>query len=506
MILRYPIRSLPALLFATALQAQEGALDPTFGDAGVVLADAGRSDILRDITLQPDGRIVGAGWSYDETHTDLLVARFTSSGELDDTFGDGGVVVLPTGSSYSGAEAVSVLPGGKILVAGYSSSGANNGYTVWRFGVDGTLDATFGSSGTFTDFTHADGSYATDMEVLPDGRIVLTGPAYTGTSCAVGITRLTANGTLDATFGSGGRFEYPPAPTTTWIPSALKLLADGRIVVAGSTALNGEPDPFLVRATAAGQPDATFNGTGARVIDLSNRGYGYNLFVRPDGRYVVTGETLFNSAYDVLFTQVDATGADSNFGGTNIWSANYGTNEYCRGTVVQADGKVLVAGSSMPFGGGANAYLMRTVANGEGIDVSFGTSGWAIGDFGDYTYTEAMLVQPDGKVLIAGNSASGGAPYDMMLARYLMEGTSGVDDPGAADAFALYPIPNDGRCILTGTRAGQRIIVRDLLGRVVHAQAAEQGTTRVAATLPAGTYTVELLGADLRRTLRFIVH
>lgn len=503
------LRSALPLAFAglpLLLTAQVGALDPTFGTGGVVRADAGRSDILRDITLQADGRIVGTGWSYDETSTDLLVARFTSDGTPDPTFSGDGHLTLPTGAGFSGGEAVRVQPDGKIVVGGYTSNGSTNGFTVWRFNADGSPDNGFGTAGMFTDFFHTDGSFVTDLVLQPDGRILITGPGYDVNGAAT-IERLTAGGTLDATFNGTGRMQYPtahPVPAQ-WTPNAMQLLGDGRIVVAGSTQANGEWDPFILRTTAAGQLDAAFNGNGVRVVDAAQRSYAYNLFVRSDGRYVMTGETLFNGAYDLLFVQVDAAGADSDFGTTGMWSVNNGANEYCRGAAMQADGRILAAGTSLPFGGGANAYLMRTVANGEGNDVSFGTGGWIIGDFGDWTYVEDMLVQPDGKVLLAGNTASGGAPYDMLLARYDISTTTGVDGPASGADLTLYPVPNSGAFTLAGTHAGERIVLHDMQGRTVHAQRADEGRTLLDLTLPAGVYTLDLLGNGTRHTLRTIV-
>lgn len=500
-ILPLTLAGLPLLL-----TAQVGTLDPTFGTGGVVRADAGRSDVLRDITLQADGRIVGTGWAYDETSTDLLMARFTSDGAPDPTFSGDGHLILPTGAGFSGGEAVRVQPDGKIVVGGYTNNGSTNGFTVWRFNADGTPDNGFGTAGVFTDFSYTDGSFVTDLVLQPDGRILITGPGYDVNSAAV-IERLTASGTLDATFNGTGRMQYPtahPVPAQ-WTPNAMQLLGDGRIVVAGSTQANGEWDPFILRAAAVGQLDAAFNGNGVRVVDATQRSYVYDLFVRSDGRYVMTGETLFNGSYDVLFVQVDASGANSNFGGTNLWSVNNGANEYCRGAAMQADGRILAAGTSLPFGGGANAYLMRTVANGEGNDVSFGTGGWIIGDFGDWTYVEDMLVQPDGKVLLAGNSASGGAPYDMLLARYDVETTTAIGGTGTAERPVLYPQPNRGTFTVKDTHAGDRLVVRDVQGRTVHIQVASEGSTLVAVQVPAGVYSVDVVSRDARRTVRCVI-
>ena len=103
----------------------EGQLVSGFGNAGFAIEDLGQeadpSGEINDIAVQPDGRIVVIGSSFPATDTksQLIVARFTAGGDLDPSFGDGGVFTLDPTVGDDEGEALSVLPDGKVLVAGF---------------------------------------------------------------------------------------------------------------------------------------------------------------------------------------------------------------------------------------------------------------------------------------------------------------------------------------------------------------------------------------------------
>ncbi|MGZ6696766.1 MAG: hypothetical protein ACXVFL_14140 [Solirubrobacteraceae bacterium] len=204
-----------------ARMTAHGALDTTFGTGGIATVDFGATEFGEAMARQADGRILVAGRS---SASGAVVARLRATGVLDPDFGGDGRVTLPGGGDLS---AVLVQPDRKIVVAGNASGSAT--MTVTRLKPDGSLDATFGSGGTMT---VAFGSLANPLGGAarqPDGKIVVAG--YTQDGEDVAVARLNANGSLDATFGTGGKTTIDFGAAT--FGNAVALAPNGRIVVAG---------------------------------------------------------------------------------------------------------------------------------------------------------------------------------------------------------------------------------------------------------------------------------
>jgi uncharacterized delta-60 repeat protein len=204
-----------------ARMTAKGALDATFGAGGIATVDFGGTEFGEAIARQADGRIVVAGRS---SAGGAVVARLRATGVLDTDFGGDGRVTLPGGGSLS---AVLVQPDRNIVVAGNASGSAT--MTVTRLKPDGSLDTGFGSGGTTT---VAFGSLANPLGGAarqPDGKIVIAG--YTQDGEDVAVARLNANGSLDATFGAGGKATVDFGAAT--FGNAVALAPNARIVVAG---------------------------------------------------------------------------------------------------------------------------------------------------------------------------------------------------------------------------------------------------------------------------------
>jgi uncharacterized delta-60 repeat protein len=204
-----------------ARMTAKGALDTTFGAGGIATVDFGATEFGAAIARQADGRILVAGQS---SAGGAVIARLRATGVLDTDFGGDGRVTLPGGGSLS---AVLVQPDRNIVVAGNASGSAM--MTVTRLKPDGSLDATFGSAGTTT---VAFGSLANPLGGAarqPDGKIVVAG--YTQDGEDVAVARLNTDGSLDATFGIGGKATVDFGVAT--FGNAVALARNGRIVVAG---------------------------------------------------------------------------------------------------------------------------------------------------------------------------------------------------------------------------------------------------------------------------------
>jgi uncharacterized delta-60 repeat protein len=189
-----------------------GELDPSFGGGGIVqtsLGLVGGRDQYVDVTELPDGRILATGTAdLYEASSDFAVVRYLTNGELDPAFGNGGIAIAP-GPDVDDAHASLVLPDGKIVVAGDTMYQPNSyEFQLVRFLPNGVLDTSFGGDGIVT--TRFDGySSATALGVQADGKIIAGGWTQPGDwQSKFALARYNVDGTLDTTFGDGGTRTY----------------------------------------------------------------------------------------------------------------------------------------------------------------------------------------------------------------------------------------------------------------------------------------------------------
>jgi uncharacterized delta-60 repeat protein len=286
--------------FAAARYNADGSRDAGFNAGQPLQVDwIGAPDRATRVLLQPDGRIVLAGFAtttYTSTtdNTGFAVARLNADGTLDAGFGSGGRAAAEIGQLDFGY-AAALEPDGKIVVAGRVSysRGDESDVGVARFNADGTLDTGFGSKGRRTFDLSANWDEATAMLVQPDGKLLLA-VAYSDVgNFAFGLLRLTAAGERDPSFGTDG-FAWRHIGSGNDSPSALVLQADGRIVVAGHAVNTATSfDVALARFGSDGSPDTGFGNGGAHVFDLFNGPDGAgDLVLQPDGRIVAAGSAL----------------------------------------------------------------------------------------------------------------------------------------------------------------------------------------------------------------------
>ena len=369
-----------------------GGLDASFGSAGkATLAGFGGDDSA--MALQADGKIVMVGGSTNE----FVLARFNADGSLDTGFGSAGRVstdVVVGGVVEEIARAVAVQADGKIVVAGHvRTPGGPLSFVLARYLANGSLDAGFGSAGLVVGPVVG---RALAVALQPDGRIVVAGDDAAGD---FRVARYLADGTLDASFGTGGQVTTDIAGGTDTARN-LVLQPNGAIVVSG--------DPFgndlgtdVARYTAAGVLDASF-GNGGKVT-LPGTRVGEGLALQGDGKLVLVGNVLVGNATRFATTRLLANGTvDTGFGtaGTVVTDIS-GRGDAAHAVTVQADGRIVVAGRSSSQTN-ANFAVARYLSNGA-IDPAFGTAGTLTVDFFGFTdAAESVVLQADGRVVLGG--------------------------------------------------------------------------------------------------------
>ena len=276
--------------FALARYNPDGSLDTDFGTSGKVTTAIASGNVVDEafaVAVQSDGDIVVAG----DANGDFGVARYNANGTLDTDFNSNGKVTTDFASGSDIARAVAVLDGNNVLVAGNAlSSSTGQDFALARYNSDGSLDSSFSSDGKVTTAIAAGSAndLAHAMAVLSDGDIVLAGQA----GGDFGLARYNANGALDTGFGTGGKV------TTDFsggedIASGVAVQADGKIVAAGHSVLTATSRDFaLARYNADGSLDTSF-GTGGKVTTAMASGTGEDrargVALQADGNIVAAG-------------------------------------------------------------------------------------------------------------------------------------------------------------------------------------------------------------------------
>jgi len=282
----------------------DGSLDQAFGTNGSVETTFGdQTAEARAVALQADGKIIvvgasGAG-SYSELN-DFAVARYNSDGSLDQTFGTGGKVkthfpgVDNTGSN---ATSVALQSDGKLVVGGYhkESDRTPHEFALARYNSNGRLDSAFGQAGKVMTRLGLGDAYSFGIALESNGRIVLAGYSATTLDHDFSLVGYTANGTLDAAFGSGGFVTTDFAGASDDIAYAMTMQSDGKLVVAGRTGEYPENDFAVARYGSDGQLDQTFGVGGKVVSDFSSIDQAYGIALQ-NGKIVLAGVAFPNGA------------------------------------------------------------------------------------------------------------------------------------------------------------------------------------------------------------------
>ncbi len=391
------------VLFApTSAEAAASQFDQTFGSGGKVFyVTAGGSGGSGDIEIQPDGKVVIVGSAGFE------VVRFNVNGTPDNTFdGDGLAVAVLT--SPAQANALAIQTDGKIVVAGRSAGDL----ALARFNSDGSLDTTFDGDGIAI-LVLPDSQEIFDIAIQPDGKIIVGG--NTGNSALFQdfmVVRFNANGTPDAAFGPTGIGVIQTSFNTLDYCSSVALQTDGKIVAGGYTGDFINYDFALLRITATGSLDTTFDTDGKLTTSIRQGDSLNKVLIQPDGKLIATGNTRnIGQNVDAAVIRYNPTGAlDTSFDVDGIATTDDGAFDDTHAAALQPDGKIIIT-ERRDFN---NSALIRFNPNGS-LDTSFHGDGKFIFPAAyANTSAKAVAIQPDGRIIITGNQGP-----DIFLSRLL---------------------------------------------------------------------------------------
>jgi uncharacterized delta-60 repeat protein len=404
-----------ALFLPAKGQAVQAPLDPAFGNGGRVINQFISppyhfSSSVRDIAVQPDGKIVIVGTlGFVQSH--IIVIRYNPDGSRDASFGNGNgeaSIGFVEGEAY--ASGIAIQPDGRIVVAGGITrpTSPSQEFVVLRFGTSGGYDTSFGSGGVAR-IDIGLNPWRADVAVQPDGKIVIAGAFNDGSS----LVRLNPTGSLDTSFDGDGRVACPGSV------SSLVLQQDGKIIVAGTDGSHS----MLARFNLNGSPDLTFAGDGVVTTVVGSDGCRFTaVALQPDGKIVALGSAF---GYDLMkeltwatLVRYHPTGAlDESFDGDGL-ARFYDWPLYVWGEfsslAIRSNGQIVTSGGGGVFGSMGSSYLGRISANGS-------VDGVSIYGFGNRSGLSTVALQPDGKIVAGGARYAGqyGTSTDITVARFL---------------------------------------------------------------------------------------
>ncbi|MBY8872195.1 hypothetical protein K7640_10120 [Micromonospora sp. PLK6-60] len=381
-----------------------GRLDPTFGTRGVTVTRvAGHPREANNLVVLKDGSIVTVGGGR-RAGSDFVLVKYRCDGTVDTRFGTRGQVVTPLAEGGSGAQAVAVAPKGRLVVVGTAGLGQPNqsGFAVARYLPDGRLDPGFGTGGVVVAPIGPQRSAgASDVVVLPDGRILVAGGATDAQgNPGFAAARFLPNGRLDPGFGTGGSV-IVPMPGGDAAGLALALQPKGRIVLGGTAENQGVTYFGLARLTPNGQLDRSFGNQGTTLAafpDANINGL-HDLAVDRAGRIVAVGVTgTDHPPFQFGLMRFRPDGAlDPTFGGgTGMVRTAFEGTAAATGVLLRPDGRIIAVGQAWP-----NIALAGYLPNGD-LDDRFGDHGLTITRVGQISAASAVALQFGKRLVISG--------------------------------------------------------------------------------------------------------
>lgn len=365
----------------------------------------------------------------------VTLLTYSQPGSIDASFGNGGKVLTNVDQTRNVTNSVLVQPDGKIVVVGYCTPVDYSGYfTLVRYNPDGSVDNDFGLNGIVTTIIHGDEDIAFSGALQADGKIIAAGYTWTGTDYDFAMIRFNTDGTRDLSFGTSGivTTDFNSGHDTA---NQIVIEPDGDIVLVGYTGNSGfnEIDMAFARYHSDGELDQTFGGDGMVVIPVSGPGLwdvARTAVLQADGKLLVAGYSEISDPLTgvneiLVVLRLDTTGSlDGTFGELGIVRLAIGERDTATSIAI-SEGKItaLVETRVKKYNSFTDFALVRFTLSGI-LDSSFGTNGMTLMSFDNSDDTGySLILQPDQKILAAGYTATNnGSTVDYALARFTPDG------------------------------------------------------------------------------------
>jgi uncharacterized delta-60 repeat protein len=345
-------------------------------------------------------------------------------GSLDLSFATVGYTSFgPTTTSFDNAQDIVTLTNGKMVFCGTSGISGNLEMTVGQMNADGSMDLTFGTNGYFI-FSNAAGSdFAYDMEVLPNGNILVAGAlSITAANPKWAMICLNPNGTLNTSFGTGGVFSIDIDASEDYARKI--LLTPSKIILAGNTKTPGFSTNRLavVRCDYNGVLDPTFGTNGIGLIANGQSLTCWSAAQGTTGDLILAGDAYIGNVYYPMISKFNSSGnVLTTFGTSGVW-VNMAMNARYFDVDLHNSQLILSGNNGASF---TDLLLESRSETSAALNTSFGTNGQTLVDLNQSDTYYEVIFHPDGKILACGTSGTAGigAARDFVVSRFNANGT-----------------------------------------------------------------------------------
>lgn len=351
-----------------------GTPDSTFGINGKVLTTVGERDIAYDLAIQPDGKIVVVGSETVLLETDPsnvtiinkpFLLRYTATGTLDNSFADNGIHHLDLLDVYPEKylSSVALRSDGSILAGGGAVGWGFYQLLMVCLNPDGTYNNNFGTAGQTLDyFETGKASVLFDMALLPNDKVVVTGTSGQASltdfpNTKVGVAKFNSDGSLDATFGTGGRVATAISASNDPYDAghSLAVQGDGKIVVAGAS----DKRLAMLRYLPDGSPDVSFGTSG--IVVNPDQVPATALRITSQGKFITGGLVSYNNPFatDIVLGRYNTNGAiDNSFGNNGQYIINRSDRDQMYCMTIQSDNKIIISGDTRDSATGNTSFTL----------------------------------------------------------------------------------------------------------------------------------------------------
>ncbi|MEO8042628.1 MAG: hypothetical protein ABI646_08470 [Acidobacteriota bacterium] len=302
------------------------------------------------------------------------------------------------------------------------------------YAAPGGLDSTFGTNGIVTTSVVGFTNLINEIAIQSDGKIVAIGDGD-----SMEVVRYNVNGSLDTTFNGTGMAEF-----TAGDARGVAIQPDGKIVVVGDNGVSANLDLKVVRYNTNGTLDSTFDGDGIVETAIgAGSDIGYAVAIQPDGKIIVSGRSdtppTYPTSYAILRYNVNGS-IDTSFGTQGIIVPQLSGNTFAHNMVLQPDGKIVIAHNRI-LNGARVLVMLRYDSNGQ-PDAMFGIGGQVDTPVGQGVEYAAVAMQKDGKIVVSCSGYTNATSYDFWVVRYNTDGS--LDDAFGTNGMVQTPIGSGG--------------------------------------------------------------
>lgn len=425
-----------------------GTLDLSYGTQGKIKYSTGLEElVIYQSVIKNTGSMVLTGKAKlaGGTNENIVVAVLKPNGTPDNSFNGTGYRIVDIQMTENAGKSLALQPDGKIVIAGWVHNGANFDICLIRLNSDGSFDTGFGTSGKIV-LNLGSTEFGMAVDYLSDGKILVTARRYNGVNSDVALLRFLSNGVLDNSFGVNG-ISSKDFSNSNEIPYDSSVLPDGSILVVGDADQSGFSVFFAAKYSKDGVPVTNFgmNGFTTFQVGAGNNGVS-TVKIQNDNEIVIGGYAYEGNETTLAVVRLNSDGTpDQSFGinGSVTTDIRQGS-EYINDMIIQKDGKIIVCGVARGLISNADFTAVRYLPNGN-TDLSFGANGIVTTDFDNTDVAASILSISDDKFFIVGHSDE----KNLVLSRYhndLQSSTMEVDEK-----FPITFYPNPAHSLLNIT-------------------------------------------------------